>query len=140
MISAIIVAIVTLAALLVFIGLYIDETKRVQETYRKQYKINLAHVTEDLDSYINSEGDKDMRYTRLISDMSSVNSFAFLIDDFTEQQKAMNQINTALIKYPVQMKEKLEELREIVKDISNDLDKGYDNAFKLVDSLDKKGT
>ena len=140
MISAIIISIITLIALLVFIGLYVDESKRVQETYRSQYKINLGHVREDLDSYLNSEGDRDMRYVRLVSDMSSVNSFAFLINDFTEEQKAINQINTALIKYPDQMRTKLEELRDIVEDISNDLDKGYDNAFKLIESLNKKGT
>lgn len=139
MVSAIIVAIVTLVALLVFIGLYIDETKRVQETYKLQYKVNLAHVSEDLESYINGEGDYEMKYTRLVSDMSSVNSFAFLIDDFTEQQKAINQINSCLIKYPVQMKTKLEELKTIVDDISQDLDKGYENAFKLVESINKLG-
>ena len=140
MISAIIISIITLIALLVFIGLYVDETRRVQETYRSQYKINLAHVKEDLDSYLDSEGDKDMRYVRLVSDMSSVNSFAFLINDFTEEQKAINQINTALIKYPDQMRARLDELRDIIKDISQDLDKGYDKAFKLVESLNKKGT
>lgn len=139
MISAIIIAVITLIALFVFIGLYIDETRRVQDTYRSQFKINLDHVSEDIDSYLNAEGDLDMRYIRLVNDMSSVNSFAFLIDDFTEQQKAINQINTALIKYPEQMRTKIKELGEVIEDISNDLDKGYKNAFKLIDSIDKLG-
>ena len=139
MITAIVIAVITLVALAVFIGLFVDEKNRVQETYKKQYKINLAHVQEDLESYLNAEGDHEMRYTRIVSDMSSVNSFAFLIDDFTEEQKAINQINSCLIKYPEQMKGKLAELLQIVKDISSDLDKGYDNAYKLVDSIDKLG-
>ena len=81
MISAIIFAIVMTIGMLVFIGLYIDERNLVQEKYREQYSTALGNVTEDIDSYIKAEGDKDMRYTRIVCDMSTADSFAFLIDN-----------------------------------------------------------
>ena len=52
MIRAIVLFIFTFIAMLVFIGLYIDETKRTQETYVAQYKDNLMHVSEDITSYL----------------------------------------------------------------------------------------
>jgi hypothetical protein len=139
MISAIILFILTFIAMLVFIGLYIDETRRTQETYRKQYRANLGHVVEDIVSYRNAEGDHALRYTRIVSDMSSANSFAFLIDSFDDEKKTINEITTCIMKYPDQMKTKLDDLETALNDILADLDKGYDEAAELVASIDKKG-
>ena len=110
MIRAIILFVITFIALLVFIALYIDETKRVQETYRRQYHTNLTKVSEDIQSYINGEGDWDLRYVRIISDMSAADSFAFLLEMPEKQKRTVNEITTCIMKYPEQMKEKLEEL------------------------------
>lgn len=139
MIRAIILFLITFIALLVFIALYIDETKRVQETYRKQFRTNLSHVVEDIDSYTNGEGDLELRYMRIVSDMSSANSFKFLLNDAEDEKKTVNEITTCLIKYPEQMKEKLPELKTVLSDILDDLDKGYDETAALVDSIDKQG-
>lgn len=139
MITAIILLIITLIALLVFIGLYIDETHRVQETYRKQFKTELGHAREEITSYLDSEGDHELRYRRIISYVSSANGFAFLIDDFTDEQKTINEINTCLMKYPQQMEGKLEELNAAFDDIISDLDKGYDKVDEIVASIDKLG-
>ena len=68
--------------------------------------------------------------------MSNASSYAFLIDDFNYEQKTINEVSTALIKYPEQMSTKPEELNTAVNDI---LDKGYNEARAIVDSLDKKG-
>ena len=70
MVRAVIFSVVTSVALLVFIGLYIDETRRVQETYRQQFIANLSHASDSVNTYINAEGDKDLIYRRIISDMS----------------------------------------------------------------------
>lgn len=139
MIRAIILFVITFIALLVFIALYIDETKRVQETYRRQYHTNLDKVSEDILSYTDGEGDFDLRYTRIVSDMSAANAFAFLLEMPEEQKRTVNEMTTCLMKYPEQMREKLKELDEAVRDINAELDKGYEEGAALVASVDKKG-
>ena len=139
MISAIILFLITFVALLVFIALYMDEVKRVQETYKRQYRTGLDDVITDIESYKNAEGDLDLRYMRIVSDMSGANAFVFLIEDLDEEKKTMNEVSVCLIKYPEQMKEKLDELETAVNDILDDLDKGYDEARALVDSINKQG-
>ena len=139
MITAIVLLILTLIALLVFIGLYIDETHRVQETYRSQYKTELGHVSEEIAIYLEPEGDKDFIYKRISSYMSCADSFAFLINDFSDRQKTINTITTCLIKYPEQMPDKLEELKTAIDDILAGLDKGYDEIDAIVETIDLKG-
>lgn len=139
MIRAIILFVITFIAMLVFIALYIDETKRVQETYRRQYHANLKKVSEDIGSYVNGEGDFDLRYTRIVSDMSAADAFAFLLEMPEEQKRNVNEITTCLMKYPEQMKEKLKELDTAIKDMDAELDKGYEEAAELVESIYKKG-
>ena len=132
--------IITLIALLVFIGLYIDETRRVQETYRKQYKVELSHASKEIDSYLLNQGDTALRYKRITSYVTCASSFAFLIDEgFAEEQKVINEVNTCLIKYPEQMGTKLEDLKQAFDDIGANLDKGYEEAQAVVDSVDKLG-
>lgn len=139
MVSAIILFAITLIALLVFIGLYVDETRRVQRTYRAQYKTEMRHVSGEIEGYMNTEGGYDTRYSMIIGYMSNAASYAFLINDFTDQQKVINEVSTALILYPEQMSEKLGDLKQAVDDILDNLDKGYDEAAEIVASLDKKG-
>ena len=139
MISAIILFLITFVALLVFIALYMDEVKRVQETYRIQYRAGLNDVITDIESYKNAEGDLDLRYMRIVSDMSSANAFVFLIDDLDEEKKTINELSVCLIKYPEQMRGKMDELGTAVNDILDELDKGYDEARALVDSINKQG-
>ena len=142
MISAIILFLITFIALLVFVGLYIDESRRTQETYNTQYVTNLTHVSEDVGSFLDAEGDKDFRYVRIISDMSSANSFAFLLDRLSEdRKKTVNELNACIMRYPEQMQEenKLTELKTALEDIIAGLDQGYDEAQALVDSIDKQG-
>ena len=139
MISAIVLFLITFVALLVFIALYMDEVKRVQETYKKQYRTGLQDVITDIESYKNAEGDLELRYMRIVSDLSGANAFVFLIEDLDEEKKTINEVSTCLIKYPAQMKGKLDELETAINDILEDLDKGYDEAQALVDSVDKQG-
>ena len=44
-----------------------------------------------------------------------------------------------MIKYPEQMSTRLEELKQAFDDIGADLDKGYEEAQAVVDSVNKKG-
>ena len=103
MVSAIILFIITLIALLIFIGLYVDERHRVQKTYRDQYMTEMRHVSGEIEGYLNTEGGYDTRYSMLIGYMSNAASYAFLLDDFSDKQKIINEVSTALIKYPEQI-------------------------------------
>ena len=139
MIAAIVLLIITFIALVIFIALYVDESRRVQETYRRQYATELRHVNEELNIYLDAEGDFDYHYTRITVYMANAGSYAFLIDNFTQRQIVINEISTCLIKYPEQMKTKLKELQQAVTDILAELDKGDDEAKELYESINLKG-
>ncbi len=142
MIRAIVLFLITLVALVVFIGLYLDERNRVQETYRTQFHSYLDQASSSIDSYLDAEGDLPLRYRRILSDISGANSFAFLMTGLTEQQKrSFNELHTCFMKYPEQMQdtERLKAVHTAVNDISQDLDKGFDEAAEIVASIDKKG-
>ena len=84
----------------------------------------------------------DFRYRRILSDMAGADSFAFLLENLTEEQKiTVNELLSAMIKYPVQMKEKtrLQEVRQALSDMQENLDKGFEEAKAVVDAIDKKG-
>ena len=141
MVTAIVLFSVTFVTLLVFIGLYADEHQRVQETYQTRYEANLVRVQEDIESYLNAEGDYEMRYMRLAMDMSNAREFAFLINNFDDKQIIVNELYTILLKYPEQMQqeENLNALYTATDDILKHLDQGYEEAEALIDSIDKQG-
>ena len=140
MIRAIVLSLLTLVALIIFIALYIDEKRRVQETYRIQYMTNISHVIEDIDSYKNGDGDHDLRYMRIVNNMGSASSFAFLLDNLDEdKKKTINEVNACVMKYPEQMREKLDDMRTALSDRYDGLDKGYTEADDMVKSVDKMG-
>lgn len=142
MIRAIVLFVVTLLTLLIFIGLYVDERKRVQETYRTQFIAHLNQTSDAITSYLESDGDLPLRYRRILGNFSGADSFAFVMDGLTENQKrSVNEIYSCLLKYPEQMQEKatLEALQTAVDDMSQNLDKGFEEAAAIVESIDKKG-
>ena len=142
MIRAFILFGITFLALLIFIGLYVDETRRVQETYRAQFNANLAHTSDSVEAYLNGDGDWGLKYRRILSDMSSADSFAFLLKNLSEQQKiTVNELHTCLLKYPEQMQEqeRLEALQQAVTDLQSNLDKGFEEADALIATIDRKG-
>ena len=139
MIRARIFASITIIALIVFIALYVDAMRRIQETYRRQYITEMGHLSRDISYYLEAEGDHELRYRMIISDVSCANSYLFLLDDHEKQQITINEIRTCLVKYPEQMSGKMKELQTAVDDIIAELDKGYKEADELVDSINKKG-
>ena len=142
MIRAIVLFLAAFIALLIFIGLYIDEKRRIQETYRSQFNTHMHQAATAIDSYLNAEGDLPLRYRIILSDISGANSFAFLMTGLTETQKiAVNELQTCFMKYPEQMQEteRLTAVRQAVQDISENLDKGFEEASAIVDAVDKKG-
>ena len=139
MLRAIVLAVVLAIALVVFIALYVAERHRIQETYRLKYQKALIDVAADVDSYRNADGDFELRYRMIVADMATANSFAFLLDDFTEQQKSVNGFYTVIIKYPQQSRERMDEIAAIFADLNANLDKGYTEMDEFVESINLKG-
>ena len=104
-----------------------------------QYLKCVEIVISDIESYNNAEGDYDFRYRRIVADMNSVSSFAFLLKDFDEEKITINELYTVFLKYPEQMSSKLDEAHQALSDIYANLDKGYDEANALVESIELKG-
>ena len=75
----------------------------------------------------------------IVSDMSVANAFAFLLKDFTERQKSVNELYTVFIKYPDQTRERIDEVEVIFADLTANLDKGYEEMDAFVASIDLKG-
>ena len=71
--------------------------------------------------------------------MSVANAFAFLLKDFTERQKSVNELYTVFIKYPDQTRERIDEVEVIFADLTANLDKGYEEMDDFVASIDLKG-
>lgn len=138
-VRAVVFSIITALALVVFIALYVDECKLVQETYREQYTVMLRQVVEDVESYQNAEGDLEFRYRRLTADMNTAASFLFLLNEMEEEKKAIQELYTVFLRYPVQTADGLEEIKTAINDILASLDKGYDEVRSFVDGIDKKG-
>jgi len=140
MIRAIVIAIFLAIALIVFVALYIDQSRRVQETYRTQYQKAIEDVVYDLDDYGTAEGDYELRYRMIVGDMSNVNEFAFLLEDFEEEQKSINSLYTCFLKYPQQMQEKIEDVKKVLENIMNASNKdSYEKIDKFVDTINLKG-
>ncbi len=139
MVRAIVFAIVTLIALCIFIALFIEERQEVQRTYRKQYRSSLITVSEEIQFYLNAEGDFDFRYRHVTADLDVAATFSTLINDFVDEQKSMTDLYSAFLKYPQQMSERMEDVKKAIDDIINNLDKGYDEVNEIVAELDLKG-
>ncbi|MCR5292061.1 MAG: hypothetical protein K6E28_04115 [Eubacterium sp.] len=139
MVTAIVIALMLAVGLVVFIALYVEEKERVQATYRQMYQNSITAVLDDIDSYQNADGDFDLRYRMLVADMSNLNSYAFLINDFTEEQKSVNSLYTVIIKYPEQTADKMDEITTCLEEVMDGLDKGYDDMDAFVESIDLKG-
>ncbi len=137
---AVIVAFGAIATAFIFAGLYSDEKAKVRLTYIDRYEYNLAQTADEIEKYLSKKTDYDIHYNMIVSDMGAARAFVFLIDDYAEEQKTINELYYCFVKYPVQMKEKLEQTGTALTHITEHLDKGYDEVREIVDSIEKLGT
>ena len=142
MVTAIIWSIILLIALIVFIGLFVDKTKENQQRYKDQYLRSMSDAADEIDVYLKTKIDYEMHYNMVLSDLGAARSFIFLVEDeeWTDRQKTVNELHYCLVKYPDQMKNKLEDVSSALKDVYDNLDKGYDEMNAIVDSVDKMGS
>ena len=141
MITSIIVSFLTIIALCVFIALYFDEKAKTRRTFEEKYMENLTYACEEIDTYLDTKIDVELHYNMILSDVGAARTLIFLIDDYSEEkQKTINTYHYCLVKYPDQMKQKLEEARIAMDDITANLDKGYDELEEIINSIDKLGT
>ena len=139
MITAIFIAVSALIAGFIFAGLYFDSIKNNRLIYIDQYEKSLISAADEIEKYSEKQADFDLYYNLLLSDMGAARAMVFLIEDYTEEQKVINEIHFCIVKYPVQMKEKLTETAEALRDIAYHTDKGYDKLREIVNSIDKLG-
>lgn len=139
MITAILIAIVSLTAVFIFAGLYFDQCQKNRLAYIEQYEKNIAQAAEEIDMYLEKQTDYDLHYSMVISDLGAARATIFLVDDYTEKQKLINEIHYCFVKYPEQMRDKLDESAQAFHDIADHLDKGYDEVQAIIDSMDKLG-
>lgn len=139
MVTAIFIALAAVVAVFVFAGLYFDQRRMNRLEYIDQYENNILLAAEEIDKYNEKQTDYDLHYNMVLSDLGAARSIVFLIDDYTEKQKIINELHYCFVKYPNQMREKLDDSSKALHDIADHLDKGYDEAKEIVDSINKLG-
>ena len=139
MVTAITFAIAAAIAAFIFAGLYFDQLKYNRLVYIEQYEKSLTAAAEEIEKYSEKQTDFDLYYNLILSETGAARAMVFLVEDYTEQQKAINEIHYCLVKYPLQMKDKLTETAQAFRDIAAHLDKGYDEVREIVASVDKLG-
>ena len=140
MVTAIVLAIILAVALAIFIALYIDETKRTQRAYRREFTASMKDASYEIGTYLDRGTDFDRHYRMTLSDLGTARSMIFLLEsDDSTKAKAINELHYCFVLYPEQMKGKLEETKQAIDDITDNLDKGYDEVTEIVESVDKMG-
>ena len=139
MVTAIFIALAAVVAVFVFAGLYFDQRRINRLEYIDQYENNILLAAEEIDKYNEKQTDYDLHYNMVLSDLGAARSIRFLIDDYTEKQIIINELHYCFVKYPNQMREKLDDSSKALHDIADHLDKGYDEAKEIVDSINKLG-
>ena len=139
MVTAIFIALAAVVAVFVFAGLYFDQRRMNRLEYIDQYENNILLAAEEIDKYNEKQTDYDLHYNMVLSDLGAARSIVFLIDDYTEKQKIINELHYCFVKYPNQLREKLDDCSKALHDIADHLDKGYDEAKEIVDSINKLG-
>ena len=139
MVTAIFIALAAVVAVFVFAGLYFDQRRINRLEYIDQYENNILLAAQEIDKYHEKQTDYDLHYNMVLSDLGAARSIVFLIDDYTEKQKIINELHYCFVKYPNQMRDKLDDSSKALHDIADHLDKGYDEAKEIVDSINKLG-
>ena len=139
MVTAIFIALAAVVAVFVFAGLYFDQRRMNRLEYIDQYENNILLAAQEIDKYNEKQTDYDLHYNMVLSDLGAARSIIFLIDDYTEKQKIINELHYCFVKYPNQMREKLDDSSKALHDIADHVDKGYDEAKEIVDSINKLG-
>lgn len=139
MITAIIVAFVSVFSIFVFAALYVDQSQKNRLEYIGQFEKNILNAAEEIDKYYEKNTDYDLHYNMIISDVGAARAMIFMVEEYTDKQKIINEIHYCLIKYPEQMKEKLPEASQAFHDIANHLDKGFEEVQKITDTIDRLG-
>lgn len=139
MVTAIFIALAAVVAVFVFAGLYFDQRRINRLEYIDQYENNILLAAQEIDKYNEKQTDYDLHYNMVLSDLGAARAIIFLIDDYTEKQKIINELHYCFVKYPNQMREKLDDSSKALHDIADHLDKGYDEAKEIVDSINKLG-
>ncbi|MGN1090194.1 MAG: hypothetical protein ACI4Q6_07310 [Huintestinicola sp.] len=139
MVTAIIIAVLSVFAIFIFAGLYFDSTRQNRQEYIVQYEESLRRAAEEIDKLTEKKTDEELHYNIVVSELGAARAMIFMVEDYTDKQKVINEIHYCFVKYPEQMKEKLPEVSQAFHDIADHLDKGYDEVQLITESVDKLG-
>ncbi|MGN1421926.1 MAG: hypothetical protein ACI4XA_00980 [Oscillospiraceae bacterium] len=139
MVTAIIIAIAAAVAAFIFAGLYFDQREENRLVHIEQYEKSISQAADEIDTYLEKQTDAELHYNMVISQLGAARAMIFLVDDYTENQKLVNEIHYCFVKYPVQMSERLAESAQAFHDIADHLDKGYDELREIIGSVDRLG-
>lgn len=139
MITAILIAIMSLFAIFVFARLYFDQLQKNRLEYIGQFEKSISQAAEEIDKYTEKKTDYDIHYNMVISDLGAARAMIFMVDDYTEKQKVINEIHYCFVKYPQQMKEKLTDASQAFHNIADHIDSGYDELRLITESVNKLG-
>ncbi|MCR5837869.1 MAG: hypothetical protein K6G88_15330 [Lachnospiraceae bacterium] len=139
MLRSIVLMIITMMALIVFIALYFGERQRVQETYQRQFDKALDSAIEHMEDYVNADGDFELRYRMIFTEITNINTFSFLLEGKEAEHKSINELYTVFLKYPEQTSGRIEEVKEIVEKIKTSEKDAYEQLDQFIASIDKKG-
>lgn len=140
MITAIVFAVTALIAVLMFAGLYFDQRQKNRLDYIYRYENSILNAAEEIDKYNEKLTDYDLHYNMILSELGAARTIVFLVDGYTDEQKIINEIHYCFVKYPDQMKNKLNESAQAFHDIADHLDKGYEEVQEIINSVDKLGS
>lgn len=139
MVTAMIIAVLSVFAIFVFAGLYFDSTQQNRQEYIVQYEESLRRAAEEMDKFTEKKTDEELHYNIILSELGAARAMIFMVEDRSDKQKVINEIHYCFIKYPEQMKEKLPEVSQAFHDIADHLDKGYEEVQLITESVDKLG-
>ena len=137
--DAIVIAILASIGLFIFLALFVSEIHNTQETYRTQYTRAIENASYDIQEYIDLGVDKEFRYRMIFSEISTANTFASMLDDFTDEGQTVNEFYTVFLKYPQQVDSRMDEILVIVNEVRYTNSEAYVHMQEFVDSIDKKG-
>ncbi|MEG0663549.1 MAG: hypothetical protein RR483_00450 [Clostridia bacterium] len=122
---------------IVFIFLYVEQTKTNYREYINVYNKSLDNVVSVTNLMIESDFDYDTKYREVIADVNVCLQITYLTKMDSEKQKAFNELYYGLIKLPKQVKIYLNEINQSLKLINNNDDKGFEDLRNTINKFDK---
>lgn len=145
-----VVAILLGAAMLIFLCLYVYQLGMEKRTYKMIYHDAAARSSTLLTEVLEDPFDYDTKYREITAELGIMCQMAYRFDAEDEQQKAVNELYSAFIKLPNQVKLHQEGIRDLLLVVKDEQEiketpekqEASDNVYKdlraLIEAFDKQ--